>query len=268
MNTKTKTCNALMPKNINSKKNNSKSDINFLKELNGQVVVSVEQYKAHPDLFLGTPSNNLRLEDDREVILAQVIGNKAFPLERVADNLLSFILLIAGGVISTTDPNVKRQILMDTARAFKVYCAIMDLLDSGHMQDTLDKIRRYDESLYSILSDEEKVERLVAFSRSECEDPRSPKVQFGDESIEVEYLAHMVEFGYKPLLCGLDDEFESEEEYFDFSFTIIVSCVMVTQLRGMEKEEAIEYFLDELGYNSKESVEFFFNMLTIDKEAA
>lgn len=258
-----------MTKSINSKKNtNNKSDIKFLKELNGQVVVSVEQYKAHPNLFLGTPDNNFRLKDGREVILAQVIGNKAFPLERVADNLLSFILLIAGGVISTTDPNVKRQILMDTARAFKVYCAIMDLLDSYHMQDTLDKIRRYDESLYSILSDEEKVERLVAFSRSECEDPRSPKVQFGDESIDVDYLSHLIEWGYKPLAIGLDDEFDSDEEYFDFAFTIIVGCIIVTQLRGLGREEAVEYFIDELGDNNKGNVEFFFDLLTIDKEAA
>ncbi len=40
-----------MPKSVNTKKStNNKSSIMFLKELNGQVVVSVEQYKSHPEL--------------------------------------------------------------------------------------------------------------------------------------------------------------------------------------------------------------------------
>ena len=263
-----KTMKNTMPKSINSKNTKNKCNIKILKGFNGQVLVSLEEYKAHRHFFLGTSGNNLRLKDGREVILVKVIGDKAFPIERVSDNLLSFILLVAGGIISTTDPGTKRQVLIDTARAFKVYCAIMDLLDSGHKKDTLDKIRRYDENLYSVLSDEEKVERLVAFSRSECEDPRSPKVQLGNERIDVDYLSHLIEWGYKPLAIGLDDEFDSDEEYFDFAFTIIVCCIMVTQLRGMEREEAVEYFIDELGHNSKDSVEFFFNLLTINKEAA
>ena len=83
-----------MPKSINSKKNtNNKSDINFLKELNGQVVVSVEQYKAHPDLFLGNILEGLSLKDNRDVVVAIAIGGMVFPIERVAELLLNCIFI-------------------------------------------------------------------------------------------------------------------------------------------------------------------------------
>ena len=263
----TKTCNASMPRSINGKKNeNNKSNIKLLKELNGQVLVSLEQYKAHPNLFLGTIGNNLRLKDRREVVLVKVIGDKAFPLEKVADILLSFILFIAGGVVSATFQSSKRQALMDTARAFKTYCAIMDVLNPGQIQVALEQIRQFDESLYSILNDEEKVESLVAFSRIKNEDARSPKVQLGNECIDVDYLSHLIEWGYKPLIIGLDDVFDSREEFLDFAFTVVVGCIMVTQLRGMGREEAVKFFIDELGHNSKEGAEFLFNLLTINNE--
>ena len=254
-----------MPKSINSKKNN-KSNIKFLKELNGQVLVSVQQYQSHPELFLGTPGN-LRLKDGREAIVSIVVRDKVFPLDRVANLLKSIIFFVAEVIFPTDDPYVKCQAHLDSARAFKVYCDIMELLDPGHMQDALDEIREFDEELYGILNDAEKVEHLVSISRSECESPLNPKIQFIAESIDVEYLSRLIEFGYKPLLCVLNDEFESDEEYVNFAFTMIVGCVMVKELQGMEREEAIECFLDEFGYHNKECAEFFFNMLTINKEA-
>ena len=257
-----KTSKQSMPKSINSKNTNNKCNIKILKGFNGQVLVSLEEYKAHRPLFLGKPGNNLRLKDGREVILVKVIGNMAFDLERVAELLLSFIFNVAGGVNSTNDPRV----LLDISRAFKVYCSIMSFLDPSHMQDTLENIRRYDEGLYTLLSDKE-VERLVAFSRSEFEDPWSHKVQLGDESIDVDYFLHLIEWGYKPLCCGLDDEFDSKEEYLDFVFTIITGCIMVAQLRGMERRAAINHTAKELGPGSKSFVEVMFRMLTIDKEA-
>ena len=257
-----------MPKGVNSKKN-SKSNVKILKRFNGQVLVSLEEYKAHRHLFLGTPgNNNLRLEDGREVILVKVIGDKAFPIERVAELLRAFIVFIAGRALLPNDSDAKHHALMDTGRAFRAYCAIMEVLNPDQIKATLYLVRQFDESLYSVLSDGEKLERLVAFSRAECEDPRNFRVKLGNESIDVDYLSCLIEWGYKPLCCKLDDEFDSDEDYFNYSFTIIVGCILVTQLRGMEREEAVEYFLNELGDNSIGNVEFFFNLLTIYKEAA
>lgn len=269
MTTKTKTCNVSKPKSVNSKKSsNNKSDIKFLKELNGQVIVSVEQYKSHPELFLGTPSHNLRLKDGREVIVSCVIGDMAFDLVRVAELLLSSMFFHSVIASSTSTPIVKAQAICGIARAYSLYTAIKDFLCPGHKKSTLEEMREIDLKLYQIVKYDAVVKQLVSDSQYYFENPSNPKFQFGNESIDVEYLAHLIEEGYRTLLSGKDDEFDSSLDSINYTCTVFEGCIMVTQLRHMKRKDAINYASKELGSGSKSCVETLFRMLTINKEAA
>lgn len=269
-----------MPKSINSKKNgqhhtgtvqtrvnSTECSIKFMKEFNGQVVVSAEQFKSNPDCFLGKPGNNLRLKDGREVVLACEIGNMVFSLDRMWKLLFGSTLLLGNIATSDDDSLVDAQTNMHLARAYNEYCIIKEFLYPGHKKEGLKEMRRFDKELYRILKNESAVEQLVIQSRECCEMPDNPKFQFEEESIDMEYLAYLIELGYRYLALGLDDEFDSTEDYVNFAWTVYEGCILVTQLRGMGRKAAIEYAANKLGADSKECVETVFKMLTIDKEA-
>ena len=259
---------ASMTKIVNNKKNaNNKSDIRFLKELDGQVIVSVEQYKAHPELFLGTPGNNLRLKDGREVLLSCVIGDMAFELAREAELLLCSMFFLSEIASSVDIPVVKAQARCGIARAYSLYTAIKDFLCPGHRKSTLENMREADLNLYQIVKDEHLVKQLVCNNQYYFENPANSKFRFGNESIDVEYLAHLIEKGFRSLLRGKDDGFASSWDSIDFTCTVVEGCIMVTQLRRMERRAAINYAVKELGPGSKSCVEVVSRMITIDKEA-
>lgn len=255
-----------MPKSINTKRNN-KCNIKFLKELKGQVVVSLEQYLANQDLFLRTPDNNLRLKDNREVIVAITIGDKYFPADKTADILSSYIFAVASGCYSSDKYDAKTNAILPVARALKIYCDIENVLNPSEIQDTLDCLRKVDEDLYNVLRDKHTVKNLDRYCKSKYENPCNPKIQLVNESIDSERLAQFVEYGYKPLLKHLGAKFDSVEESKSFTFSLVAAGIMVTQFRGMGMKEAFDYFKRELYLNDKKFIKYFWSLLTIDKEA-
>ena len=257
-----------MPKGVNSKKNtNNKSSIKFLKELNGQVVVSVEQYKSHPKLFLGNPWDGLRLKDGREVIVAVEIGGMAFPIERVLELLLNCIFINYELISKKVNSQLTDQAYPIIARAYNLYCAIMDFMLPGHKPATLEVMRQHDEELYRMLKAEGTVKRFEKISQ-DYENPENPKFRFGNERIDTEYLAHMIWMGILRMQRTLQEETNAAEDSKDFMFTLCVGSIMATQLRRMDRKAAIKYAAKELGPGSKSCVEVVFRMLTIDTEAA
>ena len=257
-----------MPKSIiNGKKNNNMSDITFLKELNGQVVVSVEQYKSNPDYFLGKPGDNLRLKDGREVVVACELEGMAFPLDKLADLLLNCILINHEAASAYVNSDFTVQAYPMLARAYKLYCAIMDFLNPGHKRATLEFMRQFDKDLYSFLKVEGTVKYFDNISRRDHEDPENPKFCIGHESIDEEYLASMISLGAIRIFKIMEEEeIDDKMDRITLMFTACMGYIMVTQLRHMGRKAAIEYAAKELGPDSKECVEIVLKMLTIDKK--
>ena len=256
-----------MPKSVNSRKNaNNKSDINFLKELNGQVVVSVEQYKAHPDLFLGNILEGLSLKDNRDVVVAIAIGGMVFPIERVAELLLNCIFINYEMISKDVNSQLTVQAYPIIARAYNLYCAIMDVIIPGHKPATLEVMRQYDEDLYGLLKVDGTVKYFDKISR-DYEDPENPKFRFGNERIDTEYLAYMILNGIFGMQGILQEETDTKEDEIDFMFTLCMGGIMVTKLRHMERKAALNYAAKVLGPGSQSCVEVVSRMLTIDKEA-
>ena len=256
-----------MPKSIiNGKKNNNMSDITFLKELNGQVVVSVEQYKSAPDYFIGKPGDNLRLKDGREVVVACELEGMAFPLDKLADLLLNCILINHEAASAYVNSDFTVQAYPMLAGAYKLYCAIMDFLNPGHKRATLEFMRQFDKDLYSFLKVEGTVKYFDNISRREHEEPENPRFCFGHESIDEEYLAYMILNGIFGMQRIWQETPDATEDSKDFMFTLCMGSIMVTKLRRMEKKAAIKYAAKELGPDSKECVEIVLKMLTIDKK--
>lgn len=256
-----------MPKSVNTKKStNNKSSIMFLKELNGQVVVSVEQYKSHPDLFLGNPWDGLRLKDGREVIVAVEIGGMAFPIERVANLLRKCIFINYDMISKNVNSDLTVQAYPMIARAYNLYCAIMDVIIPGHKLATLEVMRQYDEDLYGLLKVDGTVKYFDKISR-DYENPENPKFRFGNERIDTEYLAYMILNGFFGMQGMLQEETDTKEDEIDFMFTLCMGGIMVTKLRRMERKAALNYAAKVLGPGSQSCVEVVSRMLTIDKEA-
>ena len=257
-----------MPKSIESKKNtNNKSSIKFLKELNKQVVVSVEQYLAHPELFLGNPLDGLRLKDNRDVVVAVEIGGMAFPIERVAELLLNCIFINHEMISKKVNSQLTEQAYPIIARAFKLYCAILDVMLPGHKPATLEVMRQHDEELYRLLKAEGTVKHFEKISR-DYENPENPKFRFGNERIDTEFLAYIILNGIFGMQRIWQENPDVTEDRKGFMFTLCMGSIMTTQLRRMERKAAIKYAAKELGPGSKSCVEVVFRMLTIDTEAA
>ena len=268
MTTKTKTCNVSKPKSVNSKKSsNNKSDIKFLKELNGQVVVSVEQYKAHTDLFLGNIWDGLSLKDNRDVVVAIATGGMVFPIERVAELLLNCIFINYEMISENVNSELTVQAYPIIARAYNLYCAIMDVMLPGHKPATLEVIRQQDEDLYRLLKVDGTVKYFDKVSR-DYEKPENPKFRFGNERIDTEYLAYMILNGILGMQRMWQENTDVTEDRKDFMFTLCMGSIMVTKLRRMERMAAIKYAANVLGPGSKSCVEVVSRMLTIGKEAA
>ena len=270
-----KTSKKTMPKSINSKKNN-KSNIKFLKELNGQVLVSVDEFIANRKLIHGTPEEGFRLDDGREVTVAIEIEGVACPLERVAD-LLLFSLMFNILIRNSRDTNffARIQAESDVAKAFRIIWTIDDILGSDRKIKALETAHRLNYVTFLQLLDGESVEQLAEYGASEvCEaldlhdfqvsDKR--KMQFLDKYEDPQRLSNMIELGQRAIAATLE-ETDSKEEGIDRMFTVIMGCIMVAQLRGMKREAAIEYLSNELGSDSEECLETVLKMLTINKEA-
>lgn len=278
-----KTTISTMPKSINSKKNEqhtnaaqtrentTKSNFRPLKENSHEAFVSVQQYQSHPELFLGTPGINLRLKDGRCAFLLVPIGNMAFPLEKVEDVLFEGInrdIQIADHWDINT--LAKNQDLLDGVRVFSIMRSICEILYTHNNEGiVLHGLKCSNKRLHCILENEEVVAQLVKLSRSQNENPQNPKVQFGTESIDVDYFSHLVESMLEELVSFLFDEglFCDEDEYDDYVGTVCMACFMVTQLRGMGREDSFEYVSDKVSPIFKEHIESVLKMLTIDKEA-
>ena len=127
-----------MPQRINSKKNEqhhtgavqtgasiANCNIHFMKELSGQVLVSIDEFIANRELIHGTPEEGFRLEDDREVFMACELEGMAFPLDKVADLLLNCILINYETASVNANSDLTVQAYPMLARAYKLYCAIM-----------------------------------------------------------------------------------------------------------------------------------------------
>ena len=255
-----------MPKSVNIKKSsNNKSDIKFLKELNGQVVVSVEQYKAHPDLFLGNIWDGLSLKDNRDVVVAVVIGGMVFPIERVAELLLNCIFINYEMISKDVNSQLTVQAYPIIARAYNIYCAIMDVVIPGHKPATLEVMRQHDEDLYRLLKVKGTVKYFDKISR-DYENPENPKFCFGNERIDTEYFAYMILNGFFGMQRLWQENTDVVEDSKDFMFTLCMGSIMVTKLRRMERKAAIKYAAKELGPGSKGCVEVVSRMLTIEKE--
>lgn len=270
-----KTNEKTMPKSINSKKNN-KSNIKFLKELNGQVLVSIDEFIANRELIHGTPEEGFSLEDGREVTVAMEIKGVAYPLERVADLLL--LSLIANIHIRNARASnffARIQAESDVAKAFQIIWTIDDILGSDSKIKALEIAHHLNYVTFLQLLDMESVEKLAEYGASEvCEaldlldfqisDDR--KIQFIDEYEDPQRLSNMIELGHKAIVVPLE-ETDSKEEGMNLMFTQIMGCIMVAQLRGMKRKATIEYLSNELGSDSEECLETVLKMLTIDKEA-
>ena len=275
-----KTSNSTMPKSINSKKNGqhqtgaiqtrvntSNHNNKFLKELSGQVVVSVEKYKSNPDLFIGNLRDGLRLKDGREVIVACEIEGMAFPLDKVADLLLNCILINFEMASANVNSDLTVQSYPLLARAYKFYCTIMDFLNPGHKSSTLEFMRQYNKDLYSLLKAEGSVNYFGNINRRDYEKPENPSFCFGKESIDAECLAYMVALGAIRINKIIqDEEIDDEMDRMNIMFTAVMGGIMAAKLRRMKRKAAIEYAAKELGPGSKGCVEVVFKMLTIDKE--
>ncbi len=275
-----KTTISTMPKSINSKKNEqhtiaaqtkvnaNKRGFRPLKENSYEVLISVEQYRSHPELFQGAPGINLKLKDGRFAAVVTVIGNMCFSLDRVSDMLLGSVLSCYEKDTSSHTFLADPQKSMDVARAFKVLSVVNSVLDPFVQEQSLEKILQFDYELYRFVRDEESVEQFVSLSRLYRENPHHPEICLGDEIIDQDYLSNLIKMGRRSLVGRLDEfdlEDEDEEElYNDWAFTILMSDIMVTQLRGMGREEAIERLMDDYGCG-RITLEHYFDMLTIDK---
>ena len=264
-----------MPQSINSKKNN-KSNVKFLKELNGQVLVSVDEFIANRNLIHGTPEEGFRLDDGREVTASIEIEGVACPLERVAD-LLLFSLMFNILIRNSRDTNffARIQAESDVAKAFRIIWTIDDILGSDRKIKALETAHRLNYVTFLQLLDGESVEQLAEYGASEvCEaldlhdfqvsDKR--KMQFLDKYEDPQRLSNMIELGQRAIAATLE-ETDSKEEGIDRMFTVIMGCIMVAQLRGMKRKATIEYLNNELGSDSEECLETVLKMLTINKEA-
>ena len=277
-----------MPKSINSKKNEqhtnaaqttvnaSNSGFRPLKELNGQVLVSVDEFIANRKLIHGTPEEGFRLKDGREVIVATEIKGVAYPLERVAD-LLLFSLRSNILIRNSRDCNFfdRIQAESDTAKAFQIIWTIDDILGSDRKIKALEIAHRLNYITFLQLLDRESIEQLAEYGASEVREALDlpdfqvsdkRKIQFLDEYEDPQRLSNMIELGHRAIVASLE-ETDSKEDGIDLMCTEITGCFMVAQLRGMKRKATIEYSSNELGPYSKECVEAVLNMLTIDKEA-
>ena len=277
-----------MPKSINSEKNEqhtnaaqttvnaSNSGFRPLKELNGQVLVSVDEFIANRKLIHGTPEEGFRLDDGREVTVAIEIEDVAYPLERVAD-LLLFSLMFNILIRNSRDTNffARIQAESDVAKAFRIIWTIDDILGSDRKIKALETAHRLNYVTFLQLLDGESVEQLAEYGASEvCEaldlhdfqvsDKR--KMQFLDKYEDPQRLSNMIELGQRAIAATLE-ETDSKEEGIDRMFTVIMGCIMVAQLRGMKRKATIEYLNNELGSDSEECLETVLKMLTINKEA-
>lgn len=262
-----------MPKSINSKKNGqhhkgsaqsrvntTKHSIRFLKELNGQVLVSTDEFIANRKLIHGTPEEGFRLEDGREVTVAMEIKGSAYPFERIAD-LLLFSLISNIHIESSRDSNfiARIQAESDIAKAFQIIWAIDDILDSDRKILALKIAHSLDYKTFLQLIDGEMVERLAEYGVSDI------SAALFDEYDDPQRLSNMIEQGHRAI-CIAQEEADSEEECIDLMFTEVTGCIMAAQLRGMKRKAAIEYAINELGPDSKKCVETVFEMLTIEKK--
>lgn len=275
-----------MPKNIESNKNEqhknaaqttvnaSNSGFRPLKELNGQVLVSMDEFIANRELIQGTPEEGFRLEDGREVTVAIEIKGVAYPLERIADLLLySLISNIHTG--NSRDYFASIQAQFDTAKAFQIIWAIDDILDSDKKIQALKIAHKLDYVAFLQLMDRESVEQLANRSVSQVREALhlppiqaqdNRKIQFINECEDPLRLSNMLERGHRAL-CIAQEDVESKEEGIDLMFTEMMGCIMVAQLRGMNRKATIEYVGNELGSDSKKCVETVLKLLTIDKAA-
>ena len=234
-----KTSKKSMPKSVNSKKNND--------------------YKCNTRPSKVLHYNGLKKIDGRCVC---VVENMVINLEKVAELLLSSILFFNEAAAYNDDHHTKTQAVRDLARAYHVYRTIKDILHPGSSSTILEEFRQYDEELYRLVEDEDTVSQLVNISREECEVPENPRISIGNERIDMNYLSDLIEWGFRSLVIGLDDK----EDYENFSSTAFAGCIMVTQLRRMDIEEATAYIIDELGSHGKTCIEYYFGMLTIGKK--
>lgn len=262
-----------MSKSIKNKKrtaaqNAAKCSIRFLKELNGQVVVSVKDFLNNSDLFLGRFGNDLRLKDGREVVLACEIEDMYFPVECMLDLLQNCILQNNRIASRSSSPVVEAQACLDMARAFNIYCDIKDVLVPGHLKDTLKTLRQYDKNLCRQLENKSVVKQLVAYSQKNCEDPENPKFCFRKESVDVEYLSSLIQSGYDLIQEFLEktDDLPTNT-LIGYQYSLCVGCFLIAQLLGYRRGEVVKFVKEEFGIGSVEDIKFMFGMFTIDKAA-
>jgi hypothetical protein len=228
---------ASMPKSVNSKKNN--------------------KCNVRPSNVL--QFNGLKKIDGRYVC---VVENKAIDLEEVAELLLSSILFFHEAATHYEGLQSKTQAVLDLTRTYHYYRTVKDILHPGSSNSILEEFRLYDEELYRLVEDEDTVNQLVNILREKCESPESPRIQFGNELIDRDYLSNIIEWGFRQLVIGL----ANKEDYESFSSTAFSGCIMVTQLRRMDIEEAMTYMMEEFGSYGKDCIEYFFAMPTIGKK--
>lgn len=277
-----KTTISTMPKSINSKKNEqhtnaaqtrvntTKSNFRPLKENSHEVFVSVQQYQSHPELFLGTPGINLRLKDGRDAFLLVPIGDMVFPLDKVEDALFEGF----NRDIQIADhwdiyALAKNQDVLDSVRVFSIMRSICEILYTYNNEGiVLHGLKSSNKPLHRILENEEMVAQLVNQSRSQNENPQNPKVQFGKESIDVDYFSRLVEPMLEQLVFFLFDEtlFDDEYDYNDFADMVCIACFMVTKLRGMGRKDSFEYVIDKVSPVFMKHIESVFETLTISKK--
>lgn len=275
-----KTQSKSMPKSINGQKNGqhhtgaaqtganaTERSIKFLKELNGQVVVSVNDFLKKTDLFLGKFGNNLRLKDGREVIVAVEIEDMYFPVECVLDLLQKCILQNCRIASRVHNPIVEAQACLDMARAYSIYCDIKDVLVPGHQKDTLKTLRQYDKNLSSQLGNKSVVEQLVDYSQKNCEDPENPKFCFKKESVDVEYLSSLIKSGYDLIQEFLEKTDLPTKTLIGYQYSLCVGGFLIAQLLGYRRREVVKYVKEEFGFGSVEDIKYMLGMFTIDKVA-
>lgn len=270
-----------MSQGVNSKKNGQHNtgaaqtgatfpncNIHFMKELSGQVLVSIDEFIANRELIHGTPEEGFRLEDGREVFMACELEGTVFPLDKVADLLLNCILINHEAVSAGVNSDFTVQAYPMLARAYKLYCAIMDLLNPDHKRATLEFMRQFDKELYSFLKVEGTVKYFDNISRRDHEDLENPKFCIGYESIDEDYLADLISLGAFRMLKIIEaEEIDDEMARTTLMFTTCMGYIMVAQLRHMGRKAAIKYAANKLGPGSKSCVEVVFRMLSIDKKA-
>ena len=278
-----------MPKSINSQKNEqphtsvaqarentTEHDIRFLKELKGQVLVSIDEFIANRELIQGTLEEGFRLEDGREVTVVIEIKSLAYPLERIAD-LLLFSLISNIHLHDSRGVNyfLRIQSLSDVAKAFQIIWNIDSILGSDRKIEALGIAHKLNFVTFLQLIDTEGVEQLAEYGASSVREtlnlpplkvPNKRKIKFVDEYVDPIRISNIFEMGNKAIGIA-QEETDSKERGIDLMFTEIMGCIMVAQLRGMRRKETIEYVSNELGSDSKGCVETVLKMLAIDKAA-